>query len=166
MPDVSDSNPENEGNKYHRGVMRQARANFTLITGYTTDPAWYRFRRALEELNLIPETLPSGEILEIVRKAARIRKELPQAGIPFKAVLSYYLKQEELVKQMGDRGLSGGQLEKLIRDQGVKLPTSTRSNWFKKIGGFAKNRTYRPEEIQHILFLSAVYLGRKEQTKK
>lgn len=159
---MRNANPNQRTHIEDRKLYREARRLFSAITGYDSDPAWYRFKKALIKLNLISDLLSEEQILEAVKKAARIRKELPSAGIAFESVLKFYLKQEELVKQMGDRTLTGEELVKLVRDSGIRLPSSTRSTWFEKLGGYSRRRRYLPHEIQHVLFLAAVYKGRKE----
>lgn len=153
----------NDFTRKDKEVLKKARAVFSLITGYISDPAWYRFRQALYSLGLITHNLNEDETLEIVRKASKVRKQLPSAGIPFKAVLKFYLQQEKLVSDMGGRSLKGDELVTLVRQQGIPLPNSTRSLWFSSLGGFSKNRYYLAHEIQHILFLAAVYRSRQEQ---
>lgn len=149
----------------HKSLLREGRKIFTAVTGYVSDPAWYRFRSAIVSQGLVSRNLTEEEIISAIGKAARIRKELPGAGIPFDSVLKFYLRQEELVKQIGSRTLKGQELLDLIRKEGIKLPNSTRSNWFEKIGGYSKRRSYLPQEIQHILFLASVYKSRKERNK-
>lgn len=160
---MSDQVELNDAPLKYKAAMKRARQLFVQITGYDSDPAWYRFRSALLDLNMLSPHMSSETILANVGKAAKVRKKSPLAGVCFKQVLKFYLQEEQFVNQLGNRTIKGEELMNLIRERGVNIANSTRSLWFEELGGYSRKRDYLPHEIQHILFLAALYLARKEK---
>lgn len=160
---MTDRTEQEEAPLKYKAAMKKARQMFTQITGYDSDPAWYRFRKALVDLNMVSPHMSSEILLANVGKAAKIRKKSPLAGICFKQVLKFYLQEEQFVTQLAGRTIKGEELMSLIRERGVSIANSTRSLWFEELGGYSKRREYHPHEVQHILFLAALYLAKKEK---
>lgn len=160
---MSDGTGADQAPLKYKSAMKRARQLFVQITGYDSDPAWYRFRSALVDLNMVSPYMDSELILANVSKAAKIRRKSPLAGICFKQVLKFYLQEEQFVNQLGNRTIKGHELMSLIRERGVRIANSTRSMWFAELGGYSQRREYFPHEIQHILFHASLYLARKEK---
>lgn len=146
-------------------VMRKGRAEYSLITGNYTDRSWYSFRQSLIRLGLLSPVLSESDNLSNIRKWANVRANLPRTGIGLDAAFKYYAEVEEKINLLKGRTLTGQDITQFITQQGINLRTSTRSNWFKPVGGYRRDRNYRPEELRVVLYQAAVYLARKKKDK-
>lgn len=146
-------------------VLRKGRAEYTLITGNYTDRSWYSFRQSLLRLGLLSPVLSEADNLSNIRKWANVRANLPRTGIGLDAAFKYYSEVEEKIELLKGRTLTGKEITEFITQQGIALRTSTRSNWFKTVGGYRHNRNYRPDELRTILYQATVYLARKKKDK-
>ena len=156
----------NQITKQYRLALREARSVFILITGYYSDPSWYRFRKSLEKAGFLKEGMKSEDVKANVTLASKIRRKCPQTGVDFDTVLKFYIQEESIINQLNGRSLKGGEILELIKRQGIPIPNSTRSMWFQELGGYNLKREYNPEQIKHILFLSAIYKARKQQQQQ
>lgn len=156
------------------GVLTQSRVRelktiWRAITGYQSDPPWYLFKEALRKNGLLSEELSYADNLDNVRRIARLQRELPKTGIPLDEAITYYLEIDRTIDKLNGRKMTGLELEGLIRENGIPLPVSTRSDWFSHLGGFQKKREYYPEQVAYILFRCSIFKAkknRKEQKSK
>lgn len=144
-------------------VLRQGRADFALITGHCTDRSWYAFKATLLELGLLDSQISDEDNLANIRKWANVRANLPKAGIEIKSSFKYYMQIEEKINQLKGRTLTGQEITDYLVQQGIHLLPSTRTNWFRTVGGYRRSRNYRPEELRTVFYFAAIYAARKKK---
>ena len=152
-----------EVTRQYRSALKDARQIFIRITGYYSDPSWYRFRKSLEAVGFLKEGMSDSDLKANVTLASKLRRQCPQTGVDFVSVLKFYLQEERVTKELGNRTVTGEEIVELIKRQGIPLPNSTRTMWFEEIGGYKSKRSYKSEETKHVLLLAAIYKARKQQ---
>lgn len=143
--------------------LKEYRKVYSTITGFTTDKNWYYFKGILEELGLLSDQLSFSDNLSVIKEFSSLRAELPRTGVGIKAAIQFYLNVKAFVVALNGRGMSGDELCYRVREQGITLPSSTRAEWFKTVGGYRRDRQYRPDEITKVLYRCTVYLAKKKQ---
>lgn len=140
--------------------MRELKLLWRSITGYQSDPPWYKLTEAMRETGLLSDDPVLN--YQNVSRVSRLQRDLPRTGVPLKQVLVYYLQIEESIKNLNGRLMSGKEINELLKVQGLDLHPTTRCNWFKDLGGFSAKRMYNTDQVSFVLYRAAVYKAKKK----
>lgn len=129
--------------------VTESRLAYELINGRVSDSHWYQVRRMLKRHSL-------EVTVKNVQLFAEIRKVIPRSAIGVDGILSCYEKVETMLDKT-NRNFKGYEVLEALQVYGVKPHQSTVSRWFKPLGGYRRDRQYKPEKLRTIFIQALIY---------
>ena len=129
---------------------KDARLAYEVVRGSRcSDNHWYRTRKLLEQNNLEVNVKNAQFIAEL-------KKAIPRSPIGVLGVLQCYQKADEILSKTST-SVKGFEILEMLRQYDVTPHQSTISRWFQGIGGYRKNRLYKPQDLKTIFTSAFLY---------
>ncbi len=130
---------------------KDARLAYELARGQgrCSDNHWYLTKKLLCQ-NGLEITVKNAQFI------AELRKVIPRSSIGALGVLQCYQKAEELLSK-STKPLKGSDVLELLHQYDVVPHQSTVSRWFQPLGGYRKNRLYKPQDLKNVLTSAFIY---------
>ena len=87
---------------------------------------------------------------------AKLRELLPRSTASVVDIFEAYQKAQNYLA-LNSKAITGGEVLEVLQAQGINPHKGTISRWFKKLGGFRRNRLYYPEKLAPILTSAFLY---------
>ncbi|NEP12040.1 MAG: hypothetical protein F6K14_17890 [Symploca sp. SIO2C1] len=121
-----------------------------------SDSHWSQIKRTLKEGGF---EVTSDTVIFY----AKLRESLPRSSVGVLKVFENYQKAEKLLA-INSSKIKGSEILNILNAEGISPHPSTISRWFKRLGGFRKNRLYFPEKLTPVL--TAAFLYKASQSIK
>lgn len=130
---------------------KDARLAYELARGQgrCSDNHWYLTKKLLRQ-NGLEATVKNAQFI------AELRKVIPRSSIGALGVLQCYQKADELLSKATEP-LKGSDVLEMLRQYDVAPHQSTVSRWFQQLGGYRKNRLYKPQDLKNVLTSAFIY---------
>lgn len=130
---------------------KDARLAYELARGQgrCSDNYWYLTKKLLRQ-NGLEVTVKNAQFI------AELRKVIPRSSIGALGVLQCYQKADELLSKATEP-LKGSDVLDILRQYDVAPHQSTVSRWFQQLGGYRKNRLYKPQDLKNVLTSAFIY---------
>lgn len=130
---------------------KDARLAYELARGQgrCSDNHWYLTKKLLRQ-NGLEVTVKNAQFI------AELRKVIPRSSIGALGVLQCYQKADELLSKATEP-LKGSDVLEMLRQYDVAPHQSTVSRWFQQLGGYRKNRLYKPQDLKNVLTSAFIY---------
>ena len=130
---------------------KDARLAYELARGQgrCSDNHWYLTKKLLRQ-NGLEVTVKNAQFI------AELRKVIPRSSIGALGVLQCYQKADELLSKATEP-LKGSDVLEMLRQYDVAPHQSTVSRWFQSLGGYRRNRLYKPQDLKNILTIAFIY---------
>ncbi len=137
---------------------KDARVAYELARGQgrCSDNHWYLTKKLLRQ-NGLEITVKNAQFI------AELRKVIPRSSIGALGVLQCYQKADELLSKATEP-IKGSDVLDMLRTYGAMPHQCTISRWFQSIGGYRRNRLYKPEQLKNV-FTSAFLYKAQSSTK-
>ncbi|NER95075.1 MAG: hypothetical protein F6J86_14765 [Symploca sp. SIO1B1] len=87
---------------------------------------------------------------------AKLRELLPRSTASMVDIFEAYQKAQNYLA-LNSNAIKGSEVLEVLNAQGINPHKGTISRWFKKLGGFRKNRLYYPEKLTPIFTSAFLY---------
>ncbi len=132
---------------------KDARLAYELARGLgrCSDNHWYLTKKLLRQ-NGLDINVKNAQFF------AELRKVIPRSSIGALGVLQCYQRADELLSKASEP-IKGFDVLEMLRQYGVTPHQSTVSRWFQSIGGYRRNRIYKPQDLKNVLTQAFLYLA-------
>ncbi len=130
---------------------KDARLAYELARGLgrCSDNHWYLTKKVLRQ-NGLEITVKNAQFI------AELRKIIPRSSIGVLGVLQCYQKADELLTKTTE-SIKGSDVLEMLRGYGVTPHQCTVSRWFQSVGGYRRNKLYKPQELKNVFTQAFLY---------